>query len=106
MCSGQVKARYPAEKDGAGCDLRPDFDLPEPPLEYCEARKPNEEVLFLFFPISDSTKSKLIIFWWVPSKCPQSAFQGKRGILSSIFGVVRSKEESGKKSVECLPFGR
>ena len=46
-CSEQVKARYPAEKEGAGCDLRPDFDLPEPPLEYCEARKPSEEVSIL-----------------------------------------------------------
>ena len=50
VCSGQqVKARYPAEKDGAGCDLRPDFDLPEPPLEYCEAKKPSEEVFILNF---------------------------------------------------------
>ena len=98
LCFGQVKARYPAEKDGAGCDLRPDFDLPEPPLEYCEARKSNEEVSFILFFISPNYP----IFW----EPPQSGFQGKRGILSSIFGVVRSKEESGKKSVECLPFGR
>jgi hypothetical protein len=32
----QVKARYPAEREAA--ELRPDFDLPEPPLEYCERR--------------------------------------------------------------------
>merc|ERR1719471_517760 len=35
----------------------------------------------------------------------ESVVQGKRGILSSIFGAVRSKEEPGKKSVDCLPFG-
>ena len=45
----QVKSRYPAEKDGGPCDLRPDFDLPEPPLEYCEAKKPGDEVSFCFF---------------------------------------------------------
>ena len=45
----QVKSRYPAEKDGGPCDLRPDFNLPEPPLEYCEAKKPGDEVSFCFF---------------------------------------------------------
>ena len=34
----QVKARYPAEKETVELQ-RPDFDLPEPPLEYCEARR-------------------------------------------------------------------
>ena len=50
----QVKSRYPAEKDGAPCDLRPDFDLPEPPLEYCEAKKPGDEVSFCFFNANSS----------------------------------------------------
>ena len=74
----QVKARYPAERElgkearevAREAELRPDFDIPEPPLEYAEARKDGD----------------------------------KRGILSSIFDKVRSKEES-RKSVECLPFG-
>ena len=69
----QMKGRYPAEREAA--EVRPDFDLPEPPLEYCEARR-----------IGDGGE--------------------RRGILSSIFDKVRSKEEPrGRGGGECLPFG-
>lgn len=30
----------------------------------------------------------------------------KRGILGSIFDKVRSKDESGRKTVDCLPFNK
>ena len=48
----------------------------------------------------NSSMQTCLTFWG------ESVVQGKRGILSSIFGAVRSKEEPGKKSVDCLPFGR
>lgn len=69
----EVKGRHPAEREAA--EVRPDFDLPEPPLEYCEARR-----------LGDGGE--------------------RRGILSSIFDKVRSKEEPrGRGGGDCLPFG-
>ena len=54
-------------------------EMPDPPLEYCE----------------------------LPRKgMSESNGDLKRGILSSIFDKVRSKDENGKKTVDCLPFGK
>ena len=65
-------------QDQVRADL-PDSEMPDPPLEYCELPRKG---------ISDANGDL------------------KRGILSSIFDKVRSKDESGKKSVDCLPFGK
>ena len=54
-------------------------DIAEPPLEYCE--NPRKQV------------------------CEVNG-EYKRGILGSIFDKVRSKEDGGRKSVDCLPFGK
>lgn len=58
---------------GAQQEQKLEFDIPEPPLEYCEL--------------------------------PRGTTDPKRGILSSIFDKVRSKED-GKKTVDCLPFSK
>ena len=56
-----------------------DSEMPDPPLEYCE----------------------------LPRKGMSEANGDlKRGILSSIMDKVRSKDENGKKTVDCLPFGK
>ena len=65
-----------------------------PPLSTVRPRNPAMRCRFA------SSMQTCLTFWG------ESVFQGKRGILSSIFGAVRSKEEPGKKSVDCLPFGR
>ena len=57
----------------------PEPEMPDPPLEYCELPRKG---------FSDSNGDL------------------KRGILSSIFDKVRSKDENGKKTVDCLPFGK
>ena len=65
-----------------------------PPLSTVRPRNPAMRCRFA------SSMQTCLTFWG------ESVVQGKRGILSSIFGAVRSKEEPGKKSVDCLPFGR
>ena len=65
-------------QDQVRADL-PDTEMPDPPLEYCELPRKG---------ISDANGDL------------------KRGILSSIFDKVRSKDENGKKTVDCLPFGK
>merc|ERR1719219_1282564 len=74
--SEPTKLRY--QQDQARADLA-DSEMPDPPLEYCELPRKG---------ISDANGDL------------------KRGILSSIFDKVRSKDENGKKTVDCLPFGK
>jgi len=70
----QSKSRY---QDKVEQEAKLDFDMPDPPLEYCE----------------------------MPRKGLGDSGDSKRGILSSIFDKVRSKEEGKKaQTVECLPF--
>jgi len=72
----QTKSRY-QEKPERDQEVKLDFDMPDPPLEYCE----------------------------VPRKGLGDNGDSKRGILSSIFDKVRSKEDSKKaQTIECLPF--
>eukprot|EP00092_Neocalanus_flemingeri_P003832 GFUD01004128.1.p1 GENE.GFUD01004128.1~~GFUD01004128.1.p1 ORF type:complete len:1203 (+),score=265.86 GFUD01004128.1:433-4041(+) len=70
----QSKSRYQEKADQ---EAKLDFDMPDPPLEYCE----------------------------MPRKGLGDNGDSKRGILSSIFDKVRSKEEGKKaQTIECLPF--
>jgi len=72
----QTKSRY-QDKAEREQDAKLDFDMPDPPLEYCE----------------------------MPRKGLADNGDSKRGILSSIFDKVRSKEEGKKaQTTECLPF--
>lgn len=72
----QTKSRY-QEKAERDQEAKLDFDMPDPPLEYCE----------------------------LPRKGLGDNGDSKRGILSSIFDKVRSKEEGKKaQTIECLPF--
>jgi uncharacterized protein (UPF0335 family) len=70
----QTKSRY-QDKSERDQEAKLDFDMPDPPLEYCE----------------------------VPRKGDES--KRERGILGSIFDKVRSKEDGKKaQTIECLPF--
>jgi len=72
----QTKSRY-QEKPDRDQEAKLDFDIPDPPLEYCEG----------------------------PRKGVGENGDSKRGILSSIFDKVRSKEDGKKaQTIECLPF--
>ena len=78
--SEPTKLRYQDQsKDRNVHESSYDMDLPDPPLEYCE----------------------------MPHKCvSETNGDLKRGILSSIFDKVRSKDEVGRKTVDCLPFSK
>ena len=79
--SEQTKLRYQEQSRDAHDPGHHDMDLPDPPLEYCETPRRS----------ANETNGDL----------------KQRGILSSIFDKVRSKDEAGsRKTVDCLPFSK